>query len=442
MQKILPQLRAIAGICGRQGAAPGRCHLSQYCLRVAVEGGELLYHNMTGELLLLSDEEAAGMFGQAGVRDELVARWFLMPEGFDEYQHARQTRDVALLIAPQESQTAHFVVFPTTDCNARCFYCYELGRPRRHMSDAVAHDVAGFIVRRAAGRDVRINWFGGEPLYNARAIDVITGDLAVDGVSLTSQMTTNGYLFDEELVRHARDGWALDDVQITLDGTESVYNRSKVFVGVEGSAYRRVLRNIGLLSDAGVDVSLRLNLNGSNERDLWQLADELAERFGGRENVTAYTVLLRDFGFGSMPHESRHQALAAYDALQGHLHDVGIGRPWLPRRSVKVNQCMADNDNWITILPDGRLGKCEHESEDKLVGSIYDDGLDEEAVRAWKQVVRVPECEGCLFFPSCNRLRECAWHAEGCTEYDREEMRINLRHRVLTAYKQYCREHR
>lgn len=434
MQHILSQLRAVVGICGRQGVTPGPHRLSKHCLRVPIEDGELLYHNMTGELLELSSEESAVMFDDTGLRDELIARWYLVPEGFDEHQLAQQVRTASRLFTPHTAGDVHFVVFPTSDCNARCFYCYELGRPRRNMTDEVAHDVAAFIVRSAAGRPVRINWFGGEPLYNRRAIDIITSDLAEAGVRLSSQMTTNASLFDEELVRHAVDVWALDSVQVTLDGTEEVYNRAKAYIDIEGSAYQRVLRAIEFLSDAGAHVSIRLNLNGENESDLWDLADELAERFRGRSNLTVYTVLLKDFGFDVRPHESEDRALEAYANLQRHLVDSGIGWRWCPRKHVAENQCMADNDDWLTILPDGRLGKCEHESEDKLVGSIYDDELDSEAIVAWKERVEVPECEGCLFYPTCTRLVQCAWHVGGCTSYDRRMMCANLAQRVLNAY--------
>lgn len=58
-------------------------------------------------------------------------------------------------------------------------------------------------------------------------------------------------------------------------------------------------------------------------------------------------------------------------------------------------------------------------------------------VDAWKEKVRVLECDGCLQYPTCIRLKKCAWHADGCTERDRAEMRINLSQKVLNEYARY-----
>lgn len=433
MQEILSPIKSAWSVCGRQAVSSGPHRISCHCLRKRVTEGELLYHTMTGELLLLSPEEADEMHEANSVHDELVARWYLVPEAFDEYQLAQQVRQTQRLLVRGKPGITHYVIFTTTDCNARCPYCYELGRPRRTMTDDVAHDAAAFIVRNCEGNDVRINWFGGEPLVNRRAIDIIVSDLAASDVSLKSQMTTNGYLFDEALVRHARDVWHLDSVQVTLDGTEDIYNQTKAYRNAKGSAYTRVIGNIGLLADAGIKVSLRLNMNAQNERDLWRLSEELAERFGGNEKVHVYTALLRDFRTGADSHDRWDAALTAYDSLQSHLDESGIGGRSQPKRSFSTNQCMADSDNSLTILPDGRLGKCEHETEQKLVGSIYQDGLDAAAIEEWKRTVSIPECKTCPFYPLCVRLASCDWNAGTCTEDDRARMRLNLTRQMTNA---------
>ena len=433
MQEILSPIKAVESVCGRQAVNPGSYRISYHCLREHVAEGELLYQTMTGELLLLSPEETVEMLEAGSLHDELVARWFLVPEAFDECQLAQQVRQTQMLLTRHKPGITHYVIFTTTDCNARCHYCYELGRPRRTMTDEVAHDAAAFIMHNCKGNDVKINWFGGEPLFNRRAIDVIVHDLAASGVSIKSQMTTNGYLFDEALVRHACDVWHLGSVQVTLDGTEDVYNKIKAYRNDKGSAYMRVMDNIGLLAEAGIKVSVRLNMDAQNEQDLWRLSEELAERFGGNEKVHVYVALLRDFGAEASSHERWERDLDAFDNLQGYLDELGIGGRSQPRRNVSVNQCMADSDNSITILPDGRLGKCEHETEQKLIGSIYEDELDGAAIAEWKRTVSIPECKTCPFYPLCVRLASCDWSAGTCTEYDRARMRLNLTRQMTNA---------
>lgn len=433
MKQILTQTEWATKILGVQKEQKGPVRLSCHVLRVPCPQGELWYHNMTGEMLLFGPEERPEEY-----RDELVRRWYLVAEDSDEYTLAMQLRRIAELMARKTDALTKFVVFPTTDCNARCFYCYEMGRSRQHMSDTVAADTAEFILRRSKGHKIELQWFGGEPLYHRRAIDIISRRLREQGAEYRSIMVSNGYLFDEGTVRAAVEDWHLDFVQIALDGCEATYNRTKTYIHHDGNAFERVMHNISLLLDAGIKVCVRMNMNLENADELWRLSDQLKDRFGAKSGFTAYTVLLRDFHHGAQRFGDEMKSLRRYEALQKKLIADGLGKLQYTRREIPTNQCMADNDRSVTILPDGRVGKCEHESEERLIGTIYDETFDQTAVSAWKERIVIPECRTCLLAPTCIRLKQCAWHAEGCTESNRTEMRMNLTQKVLNTYEREC----
>ena len=438
MREILPPVETARKICApaRPGAGPYR--YTVHCQRVTCEEGALWYHTLTRELLLLSPEEEQRAQTDEALRRELIERRFLVPEAFDEYAYARQFRQVLKLLTKPKKEVTAFTVFTTTDCNARCFYCYERGRPRLPMTDRVACDAAAYIARVSGGKAVKLAWFGGEPLYNTRAIDVVTGELRARGVSFRSHMATNGYLFDEETVRKARRDWALELVQITLDGTEDRYNRIKAFIYTGGgSPYRRVMDNIDTLLAAGVRVSIRLNANRENMDDLSVLVDELAARYAGQKGLTVYSVLLRDFGPERTRPEAETEALEAWDALQQRIMASGVCGIRRLARSLRVNACMADSDAGVTILPDGRLGKCEHESEQLLVGSIYEGVTDRDMVARWKERIEVPECRTCPYYADCIRLRLCSWTGGGCTDADRARIRLSVEQSIRNEYRQY-----
>ena len=61
-----------------------------------------------------------------------------------------------------------YVIFTTLDCNARCFYCYELkSKGKTPMSIETAEKVAKYIITHCPkGTEVSLDWFGGEPLFN------------------------------------------------------------------------------------------------------------------------------------------------------------------------------------------------------------------------------------------------------------------------------------
>ncbi|MBR6270631.1 MAG: radical SAM protein [Lachnospiraceae bacterium] len=441
MRQIYPVMKHFEKIGSPQKIEERDYRLSHHVMTLSVTEGVLLYHKMTGEMLLLTSGEWETAHADGALKSELIKRWFLVPEDFDEYELSMKIREIAAILTPKKPGINSFTVFPTTDCNARCFYCYEKGRRRQSMDEKTALDVAAYIRRVSAGQDVQLNWFGGEPLYNSKAIDIICDELTHAGVPFTSRMISNGYLFDEETVKKAVGQWKLHKVQIPLDGTEETYNRAKAFIYKEGSAFKKVLGSIDLLLDAGVDVVIRMNVSRENAWDLERLAGELHERYRGEKRPGIYCVLLKEFGNKEVGcYEDAAKGVRAFERLGSRIVELGLGHIDRIRRDIPMNRCMADSDRSVTVLPDGRLGKCEHESEEKLIGSIYDDEVDAGAVSAWKERIFVPECRICLFAPTCIKLKACAWNKDGCSEADRELMRVVLRQSILSEYKKQVKK--
>ena len=441
MKRIMPQITLLKKVCREQRPVERPYRETKHCLAVACGEGMLLYHTMTGEILLLTQKEYSERITDPVLREELIRHWFLVPTDHDEKKHADQVRQLALLLDQPKNGLNCFMVFTTMDCNARCFYCYEMGRPRTVMSQKTALDAAAFIARRCEGEEVTLHWFGGEPLFNASAIDTIIAELTKRNIPYRSDMTSNGYLFDDELVLHAVRDWHLRFVQITLDGTEQVYNKAKAYIYREGSPYQRVMRNIGLLLDAGVHINIRLNMNGENVEDVTQLIEELGQRFRGRKGLSIYMALLTQFANSSVrAFEDDVIALERMGILTDRIRELGFARTERVEVGVRRNNCMADNDRSVAILPDGRLGKCEHESEEKLIGSIYEEKLDEKEIALWKEFLRCDDCKDCTAYPVCTFLKRCEWNACGCSVIQRGKQMIFLKERVLKTYEDWKNE--
>lgn len=417
--------------------------LSNHCVMQAVEGGVLLYHTLTSELLLLNAEEATMLkqfHGCVSVQmKDLALRRILVPADSDEMTYCDQLRHIFSLSAPKEDAITSYTIFTTTDCNARCFYCYEMGRSRIPMSEETAKSAADYIAVHCKGKSVRLNWFGGEPLFNAVVIDTIVERLRKKGVDYTSSMTSNGYLFDEEMVQKAKEEWKLRKIQITLDGTEAVYNRRKAYIYREGSAYQRVLRNIGLLLDAGIHVTIRLNLDMTNQEDLQKLVTELSKVFVSENKPVIYNhIIFEELGESSSA-EKRRQLYQASAALTEHINRCGLGSQAGIPRYFQTNQCMADKDSSVTITPEGRLGKCEHFFEtEEMFGDIWSDKKDNAVIEHWKEITPlIPECKGCFYYPRCFRLKKCPTVSTVCTPEYREHQRMNVQLQMLGAFEKW-----
>lgn len=407
--------------------------MMKYCTTAQVDEGVLLFNLLTRELVLLTQEE----YAHATQLEYLKANWFVVPEQTNEKELASFVRWAVKTRQKKDSAITGYTIFPTTDCNARCFYCFELGRSRIPMSQETALKVVAYIKDHCGDQDVRICWFGGEPLFNLPAIDTISEGLHNAGIGYKSIMISNGYLFDEEIVRKAVESWHLKSIQITLDGTEAVYNKTKAYIYREGNPYQTVMRNIERLLDAGITVIVRMNMDLYNAADLLKLSEELGQRFGGRKNLKCY---VRHIFQVDRPSAERHDAEGwrireeALQRIEEKLDEYHISSKGGISKGIRVHYCQADSGKSVMILPDGNIGLCEHYSESEFIGHIDREGFDQAMIDSWKETVpEIPECADCFYYPECIKLVKCSVERV-CFQQYRQWMLRRTQHQMVNEY--------
>ncbi len=435
MQTINPAVKIIREAIGKQKVAgDADVRPLHYVVKDRVNGGTLWYNVLTREMLLIDDDEQ----GLAETMQRLKEQWFVVPQGFDDAKFCREVRQLNAILGINKGDKSitGYTIFTTTDCNARCYYCFELGRPRRPMTQKVAEDTAHYIIDHANGNEVKLSWFGGEPLYNMSAIETITGILRDNGQKFTSLVVSNGYLFTEEVVHKAKTEWNLKSVQISLDGTQDIYNRSKGFIYKGVNAYARVLDNIGNLLAEEIKVSIRLNVSSKNGKDLYNLVKELHEHYGKQKFLTVYSHALfdgseykREYGY-----EVKRRIHEDRMAIEGLASEYGYkGQKYLDK-DLSLYYCMADNPYTVTIQTDGRIGKCEHYSDDHYFGSIYGGAVDNDVVKMFQRKEQLPtSCNGCAYYPDCVRIEACP-DKEPCIPEDKEEHIDEVHRKMLNTY--------
>ena len=439
---IRPPFEAVKTVMGSQHISDlSACRLSHHCFYVPCETGMLLYQSLTGELLLLNADEYKELQINRELQTQLAERWFFVPQDFDENKHCDQIKSVIRLLKPSSKSLKTAIIFTTSDCNARCFYCFEMGQRRVHMSEQTAQDVADYLIKGCEKKKLSIRWFGGEPLYNDHVIDVVSERLQKAGIEYSAHMVSNGYLFNADRICRANDLWKLRYVIITLDGTEEIYNKTKAYVKCEGSAFHKVLDNIEALLMSGIYVTVNLNMDARNFTDLMRLADILSERFGGKKGFFVRTGLLKEYVGAIHAFPSTDDAINALKNLNNKLRSLHIHDRSLLENGIMLDNCMADQDSYITILPDGRIGKCGHHIDTLSVGSLRDGITDQDLVRAWKESYPPSErCQSCADYPICKRLKLCNGQPEVCDELYQECRLMQLREQVLNTYEYYLQE--
>ena len=296
------------------------------------------------------------------------------------------------------------------------------------MPHKVAEDLAHYIIKHSCGEKVEIMWFGGEPLYNMDAIDTICEILKQNNIEFFSKMISNSYLFDDSILQKATQLWNLKWLQVTLDGTEKIYNRTKSYIYNDSNAFERVFENIGKVLDVGITINIRLNLTSLNASDLNILVDKIYKKYGTDKNLIIYVNTLYN-STGLKKDELNPKALFALKiALQNKIYSYGYNSLKRTQKSLKINACMSDNDSSITVLPMGQLGKCEHYSEGDYCGSIYKEDLNLDIINKFKErSPEYPKCNDCLLYPDCFRLKVCGEKAD-CVE----DLRLNKINRIYT----------
>ena len=413
MQTIIEPRKNVMLLWRPPRPAQTRYRLMKYLLESETEDGLLLYNVVTSEMVLLDQSEIEMVkrlpLEYAPEMNQLIAEHFLVKEDYDESKLVLELRAVLRkLDVPQ--RVGSFTILPTTECNARCYYCFESDYPRCTMTDQIAEDTVAYIAKLCKGDLVDINWFGGEPLVGKKQIDMICAGLREREIQYRSSIVTNAYLFDESVIRTAKEDWHLSTAQITLDGTETIYNEVKAYINPGENPYQRVLRNIGLLLDQKISVNVRLNVTTKNAADLSNLVDELADRFGGNKGFSAYShAVYEGVGFDPISYndDTREWIDIQTSALDEKLLEKKLlgSLARLPRLS--TIHCMSDGDYARMIYPDGTIGKCEDKSALEGIGDIYQDIADEAMAARYKATEQIPGCGECPLFPNCVNLVVC-----------------------------------
>lgn len=410
--------------------------LLSFCVMQSLPEGTLLYNDLTKEMLFFPPSES---YLSEEFLPKLVGKWFFVPASFDEYSFSKQITEIGRPLFFRKNKLKAYTILTTTACNARCFYCFEKGAPILHMSTQTARNTAEYILSQYHdGEDISLHWFGGEPLCNTGAIDIICSELKRQGIPFSSRITTNGYLLTKETIRKAIDDWNLRKVQITLDGTEQIYNAAKAFVYPDVNAYQTVLRNLKDISQTNIALTVRFNADTYNAGDLFALADELAAQFIDCSKVYLSIVPLMN-RVGAYPLlRNKTDSLALYSVLSDLLRyveekgfSVGSGLS----RSVKVACCCADSPNAIVIMPDGSLRRCEHIKAGNPVGALSDAAS--LSVGMWTEYwPETAYCRDCPLFSSCLRLKNCEEHCD-CSEEHRQWKTELLRAKMRFYWKRF-----
>ena len=383
---------------------------SKLIVSLDIDDGKVLFSGLSRAIVFLHNSELDNLY-DIKTYEFLYRMYFLVPEDYNEIEAVNMLRDK--LRIPVDDLYLNFInrytILPTLACNARCEYCYESKlKHKRNMTSATALKVAEFILRKSTHTDtVRLSWFGGEPLVNYKAIDLIVNQLKNNGKRVESEIITNGYLIDDKMMKKFVENWGIYSVQITLDGVGEVYNRIKNYVNVKENAYQRIVNNIKMLLSAGIIVNIRLNVTLENGDALLEVVEDMNAIFGARSGLRIYCRAIFEEGKPRTEEENK----PIYDSIlkiESKLKEYEFSIGQNCDENMTIVQCMADDGRSVLIDPEGNLGTCEHHVADDFYGNVGNSDIDFDILNGWRDYGQDKDiCKDCPVYTECLRPNKC-----------------------------------
>jgi uncharacterized protein len=176
------------------------------------------------------------------------------------------------LDAREKDEVQVFFV-PWYSCNFSCTYCFQESYANTPVSLETSKVDAFFawMKSRLGDRRKYITLFGGEPLMPVQAMkDFVAGFLQrskFEGLDVA--IVTNGYNLVDYLDILSQGG--IREVQVTLDGPESMHNQRRMLRG-GGKSFERIVEGIDGALAMGITINLRMVVDKENLHTLPDLA--------------------------------------------------------------------------------------------------------------------------------------------------------------------------
>ncbi len=395
---------------------------SRYNVTVKTDDGARLFNARTGAIVELSKADPLFQRFEEAWRHETFQltdhEWlpalkdarFIIPEDINEIPDY-----LASFSARQKStDRLSLIVLPTEECNFRCVYCYEnFLKPK--MSDEVQNALKKYIsINMGRVHDFGIEWFGGEPLVGLDVIRNVSThavrEAALNNVSFSSTITTNGYLLTPDVFEEAVSDWRIMRYQFTIDGPREFHDKRRMLES-GATTFDKVMSNLEYIAKSDhpeIMYVVRMNVDRDNLKTVPEFARIIKDIVGDDKRARFYVRptwgkskfdLLTNFETRSL----RKQIVDICGEVGLYLYDSDLFL------NPALGMCYAADPHSLVIGPEGSIYKCTSafDMPENLVGQLTPEGmiqLDVKNFSLWVEssIEKYPQCRRCAVLPICN----------------------------------------
>jgi uncharacterized protein len=299
-------------------------------------------------------------------------------------------KQIALILSPS---VLDLHILPTEKCNFRCVYCYEdflIGK----MKPTIVSSVKKLILNRMPElKQLRISWFGGEPLAASDVVVDISNfakKLAVENdCHFNFGMTTNGYLLNKPRFKSIIES-GVTSFQISLDGYEDTHNKTRLRADGSGT-FNTIWNNLLNMAKTPYqfEVILRVHVTPENFKEIPLLLKAIKSNFNADHRFKVFLKAIANLGgpnagnFETLVGKTKEEILIQLNDILGSAvisHELSKnGLPYI---------CYASAQNSWVIRADGSLAKCTVAFNDdrNKIGFLKENGtlsLEQNKIQLW-----------------------------------------------------------
>lgn len=317
----------------------------------------------------------------------------------------------------------------TDNCNFACKYCFFEGsyEDPKEKTMNMTKDLAVASVRQFAGYfkkacgysdfspyESNIVFYGGEPLINVKVFFAAVEEVAnlkKSGAlpkNLAMNINTNGSLVTPEIASFC----AKHDIEVdvSLDGYESVHNACRVWRGRNEGTFKDVMRGISILKEAQAKTCISCTVSETNVEDLpgiftWFLDSAGISNIGFNPLLNSLQYKIDDPNYSSKVTQAMIKCFKI--ARERGVHEARMMR----KVSAFVDGTVYDRDccgcgKQVVILPNGKIGVCHAYSgtEEFFVSPGHEfDPFEHPFWQEWskRSPINMPQCYDCEALTIC-----------------------------------------
>ncbi len=308
----------------------------------------------------------------------------------------------------------YLMIYPTQDCNLKCWYCYEDHVKDSCISQKVMNAIVKHITKKIERKEVdslHLTFFGGEPLlYFETTVYWLLkriNELCIHAeIGFFPVFITNGSLLNKDVILKLKPFNPI--FQITLDGNKDKHNKVRIGKIDNYPTFDKIISSLKLISKhissdnplVKRNITLRINYDNQTLKGTNEIINNILDLDRNKVFIHLERVWQTKSSINSEQIQQLKQTIAAFSEA-----GFKVGHGIFGRRAFS---CPAEIYNYAIINYNGLVYRCNGRTltPSKAEGKLLPDG---EIVwnetdlikRLSKQTFENEKCLNCVMLPQC-----------------------------------------